>query len=36
MTEAYHSTRDVSRDHKGATPAFAITALLMGFGREPD
>ena len=37
MTEAYpaHSTRDVSRDHEGATPAFAIMALADGSGREP-
>jgi len=38
MTEAYpaHSTRDVSRDHEGATPAFAIMALLTGLGGSPD
>ena len=37
MTEAYpaHSTRDASRDHGGATPAFAITALLTGLGGNP-
>ena len=37
MTEAYpaHSTRDVSRDHEGATPAFAIMALLTGLGGSP-
>ena len=37
MTEAYpaHSTRDVSRDHEGATPAFAIMALLARLGGSP-
>jgi hypothetical protein len=37
MTGAYpaRSTRDVSRDHEGATPAFAIMALLTGLGGSP-
>ena len=37
MTSAYpaHSTRDVSRDHEGAMPVFAIMALRPGLGGSP-
>ena len=37
MTEAHpaHSTGGASRDDEGATPTFAIMALLTGLGGSP-